>query len=233
MDTTVKRKREELAKYLEILSEEIQVEDEDSKEKYNEYYTPKGTYYVMDEEESTEAVKDDIESCLDDMGISAFTPSFQERIFEKYVEDEGVLEEYCSENMGGYAEDIETETYQTIYANRLIDECVEHGLISTEDINANGEYTGKLNLVETLTDYLVEDVRQGYNSFAEWFRFEFGDDELRELYKNGHLKLDIDGIVAECIEVDGYGHFISHWDGKTIELENFYAYKENEYDERE
>ena len=44
----------------------------------------------------------------------------------------------------------------------------------------------------------------------------------------------MNAIVDKCIELDGYGHFISSWDGDTIELDyGLYAYKQSDRDERE
>jgi hypothetical protein len=228
------KKQKELAKYLEIPIDEIKIEDEDSNDKYNQYYTPEGTFLVMNEEDSREAVKDDIESLMDDIGLDSFTPSFQETIIDKYMDEEW-FKDYCKEDYEAYASDIETEPDRVgegKYDNRLIQECIENHIITDEEINEDGEYTGKKDLIEELSTYLYERVEKDYDSYVAWYKFEFGNDSLTYLIKNNNITFDIEGITDACIEADGYGHFISSWDGETIELDTFYAYKQNEYDER-
>ena len=56
MNSENAKKQKELAKYLEININEIKIENEDSNDKYNQYYTPEGTFLVMNEEDSREAV---------------------------------------------------------------------------------------------------------------------------------------------------------------------------------
>ena len=229
------KKRNELAKYLEIDVNEIEIENEDSTSIYNEYRTSEGTFLVMNEEESRQAVKDDVENLIDDLGIEAFTPSFQETICEKYVDGEW-FKDACREFYESYARDIEDEDDRVgegKYANRLIQECIENNLIKDDEINKSGEYTGKKDLIEELSTYLFEDVENQYDSYAEWYRFDYGTDEFNYIIKNYSVDFDIDGIVEECISMDGYGHFISSWDGETIELDTFYAYKSDDYDARE
>lgn len=227
------KKRKELAEYLEIDENEIQIEDEDSRDIYNEYRTPDGTFLVLNEEDSREAVKNDVESTMDDLGLDAFTPSFQEIIMDKYIDDEW-FKECCKEDYESYATDIEGEPDRVSdYANRLIQECVENGIIREDECNDDGEYTGKKDLIEELANYLFEDVAKEYDSYVEWYKFNFGNDELTYIIKNQNMDFDIDGIVDDCIEMDGYGHFISRWDGKTIELDTYYAYKTDDGDERE
>ena len=131
------KKQKELAKYLEIPIDEIKIENEDSNDKYNQYYTPEGTFLVMNEEDSREAVKDDIESLMDDIGLDSFTPSFQETIIDKYIDDEW-FKDYCKEDYEAYATDIETEPDRVgegKYDNRLIQECIENHIITDEEIN--------------------------------------------------------------------------------------------------
>ena len=217
------KKRAELAKYLQLEENKIIIEDEDSNDKYNEYYCSDGVYVVMTEEESREAVKDDIENCLFDMGLDSFTPQFKETIIKNYIDDSW-FSDVCMEDRQRYAEDIENES-DDYYANRLIAECVDYRLIDTDDIDDSGNYIGNEDLQELLSEYMYKEVEENSDSFASWFDFVYGNDELTYAIKNHSIDYDIDGIADECIEADGYGHFISHWDGETIELDNFYAYK--------
>lgn len=219
-----KKKRKELANYLDIPENQITLKDEDSNDKYNEYFVEDdGTYYVMDEDESREAAYEDIEGCVDDMGLSAFSKDFQERILDNYLEDRW-FEEVCKEDYENYVNDIESENSDT-YANRLVEECIDAGIIDDDEIDEDGEYTGDKDLQEELSEYLYEKVGENYSSYAAWYNWTFGEDEMRWAVKEGYVNLNMDDLVDECIEVDGYGHFISRYDGETIELDKFYAYK--------
>lgn len=233
MTTENEKKRKELAEYLEIDENEIQIEDEDSKDIHNEYKTPNGTFYVLNEEESFRAVKEDVENSMDDLGLEAFTPSFQETICSKYIDDDW-FEECCKKDYHNYASDIAEEPDRiSDYANRLIQECVEHGIIREDECNENGEYTGIKDLIDELANYLIEDVEKHYYSYADWYKDTFGKKDMRDVIKNLCISVDYNGIAQECIEMDGYGHFIAGYDGVTIELDKYYAYLQDTRDERE
>lgn len=219
-----------LADYLSINPEDIQVA------KYGdqlEYRTEEGTFWVLDEDESRQATYDDIENTMDDLGLESFTEEFRDWIIEHALDDEW-FETACEESERSYAEDIQEEPDRQEngkYVNRLVQECVENDLISDKDI-VNGEYTGKEDLVELLTECLVENIRRDYSSFCEWYQKNLGGVDY--LIKHDIISVDMDAIVDKCIELDGYGHFISSWDGDTIELDGgLYAYKQSDRDERE
>ena len=219
-----------LADYLSINPEDIQVA------KYGdqlEYRTEEGTFWVLDEDESRQATYDDIENTMDDLGLESFTEEFRDWIIEHALDDEW-FETACEESERSYAEAIQEEPDRQEngkYANRLIQECIENDLISDNDI-VNGDYVGKEDLVELLTEYIVENIRRDYSSFCEWYQKNLGGVDY--LIKHDIISVDMDAIVDKCIELDGYGHFISSWDGDTIELDGgLFAYKQSDRDERE
>lgn len=217
------RKIRELANYLGIKPEDIQCEN--TYDKYCEYYTEQGTYYVMDEEESREAVKDYIENLILDIGISSFTPEAVDWIKDNAL-DEDWFEEALREHYQFYAYDIQDEEDED-YENRLVRECIEECIISEREV-VNGKYTGKEDLQEMFVEHIMEEIKD----YVDEFRFHFGDDELTHIINTQHV-LDIEAIVDYCIDADGYGHFISLYDGHTIELDSYYAYFIDNKDRRE
>lgn len=224
-----------LADYLDIKESEIQVKEWGYEDWSTEFRTPEGTFWVLNEDEGKKATYADIDNCMDDLGLDAFTPEFVEWILSNAVDDDW-FEDYCREDYEGYASDIadEPDRVSGTYENRLIQECVDAGVIKEEEIDENGRYIGKDDPEELLVDYLVEDVANNYSSYGEWFIQEFGKSEMRELVKNGSISFDMDAIVDECIDVDGIAHFISRYDGREIDLgDGYYAYKQSDYDERE
>ena len=128
----ISEKQNALAKEIGCEPKEIEFN-----EKYGEFRTPDGTFTVMDEEEAKKAHLEYIESVIDDIGIEAFTPSFQEEILKDYTKQDDFekINEEINEN---YAKDIESETVYSTYANRLIDECAEAEIISESDLTEDG-----------------------------------------------------------------------------------------------
>lgn len=230
MTTTNEKKLKELAKYLEISENDIQIENEDSNDKYNRYLTEFGSYYVMDDDESWQAVYDDIESLIDDIGLDAFTPYFQDIIVNDFIDDD-YFDTYCLDDYRDYCADIENESDDE-YGNRLIRESIENGVIDASEV-VDGKYTGLKDLQEDLACAIHEKIGEEYDNYVDWYRFNFGNEGLLALLKyRNYSDLDLNGIVDFCIDTDGYGHSIASYDGNTIELENFYAYLFDNKDER-
>lgn len=222
-----REKKRALADYLEIGPFEIKEEPGHYYGVPADYITPEGTYWVLDENESRQAVYDDIESFIDEVGLyGAFTPNFVSWIEDNALDQEW-FKDWFYEDYISYAEDIEHES-DSEYGNRLNAECIENGVISEDDI-VDGEYTGDEDLYSLLATALVDDIENSSTSFSEEFKFQLGDDSLKQVLKENPDLIDLDAIVDEAIQWDDYGHFISSWDGKTIELDNgLYAYKQDE-----
>ena len=232
LDNIPERKRL-LAEYLGINPKEIQVTSPRWHDWDTEFRTPLGTFWVLNEDEAKEATYADIENCMDDLGLDSFTEGFVDWILDNAVDDDW-FDTCCKEDYENYAADIEGEEDRTGrgYENRLVEECVSNGLISERDI-VDGKYTGKEDLQELLANYLYEDAGNNYGSYAKWYLREFGAKEFNYLIKQGIISIDMDAIVDECIEEDGKAHFIARYDGKEVELDGYYAYKQEDYDERD
>lgn len=223
-----------LADYLEISADNIEFDgDEDNPDyKYEQFYTENGSYYIMTEEEADEAHLEYIENFVEEMGIEGFSLEFQEEIEEEYL-NQDIFEEICNEYYYTYAADIESETYQTTYINRLIDECVDMGIISEDDLDEDGDYKGSIDLVEEISDRLVESVEEDYDgNYAKWLVDQVGHEELRIIINKNPNILDTEAISEACIRYDGYGNNLASWDCRTIEYDDYYLFKQDEYDNR-
>ena len=129
-----------LAQYLNIQESDIQVSDERINP-YTEYKTPDGTYWVMDEEESRQAVYETIENLIDDLGIyDLFTHDFINWIEDNALDQEW-FEAWWFDDYKDYAWNIEGEEDDE-YGNRLNRECIEEKIIREDEI-INGKYIGK------------------------------------------------------------------------------------------
>lgn len=177
-------------------------------------------YFVVDHDEAEELTREYIEETVDEMGLSAFTPRFQDWIINNACKTSW-FEDACKESYDNYVYDIQNEEDEE-YGTSLAAECVENELISQEDFE-DGQYVGDEDLAELLSEYLFDQV----DDYVEWFRDNFGDRDFDEFVSENNL-FDIDHIVNECILVDGIAHFIASYDGEEIELDNdLYAYRVN------
>ena len=119
-----------------------------------------------------------------------------------------------------YVEDIETES-DSKYENRLVAEMVEAGIIDEEEL-AGYEFR-KEDFIDYLTDIQIEEGNGG----LDYYEITFGKEEAMNQIKDNNL-IDYSDTSDEAISVDGIAHFISSYDGNTIELPSGYmAYRTN------
>lgn len=215
-------KRQALANYLEVPLEDV-VDGYD-----DDIFECNGAEYaVLTDSEADEAVVDEIENSIDDLGLEAFTPSFQDWIIENAIDNPSWFEEALQEDMEYYVDNMDEE--------ELINELLERGYLSEDDVHyeeddedmehplINDE--NKLqDARESYTSWLVEDAGDAY----DWYKRNFGENQVRDLIKNGEIGLDCETIADEATSWDGRGHFLSWYDGQEIELEDdLYAYRTN------
>ena len=187
-----------------------------------------GSYLVYTDEEADKAAKDYVSELIDDMGISAFSPEFQNEILtngSEYI-DEDWFEDGQKEYYETYVQDIESEYSK--YANRLIDELVEEGILSEDDLDENGKPNPDIDMDKKKEEYVDHLCNQsGYGSAVDCYIDMFGTDDLSQVAKQ-HGLFDYDAIAEEVIRLDGRGHLLATWDGDELELSNdFYAYKQS------
>lgn len=232
-----KDKAYQLAEYLGIKPNEIEV---DGIDKDALYKTPDGTYQVMTVDEADEAHYEDMVNFLDDCGISGFTEYGQEYILENCMDDSW-FEDAMRECQESYTEDIKYESNDA-YGNRLVAECIEWNIIDDflddfeeseyDDIDEYIEDNFDLDeLAEEYAEALYNDGMDNYGSAYEWYKFDFGEDEANEMASK-YCDIDVQAVSDFCIREDGYGNNLARWDGETIDLPDYYAFKQDNYDER-
>lgn len=193
----------------------------------NTYETEDGEeYLVVDEDEAYGLAKESIESYIDELGISGFTEGFQDWIKMNAL-DADWFEDALRESEEFYVDDIESESSNT-YANRLIEEMVDAGILDESDLDEDGldvnEGVDIYDKKSEYVDYLVENAGDPF----DWYVDNFGEEELDALIKEGTISIDTDAIVDEAIDLDGIAHFIATYDGDEIELDDgWYAYRTN------
>lgn len=215
-----------LAEYLNIDPSEI------SNIYDNEFETPEGDYYVVDEDEARQLARDDIENLFDDLGLESFTESFKDWIIMNALDNDW-FEEAVRESMESYMEDIENEASSMGYENRLIEEMHDHGIIHDDDFEIDED--GEPNLRELKEDIDIDDKKEEFIDLlvenaghpVEYCADNFGWDWVSKAATENNL-IDMDEVVEQCIYEDGIAHFIARYDGDEIELGNgLYAYRTN------
>lgn len=188
-------------------------------------------YLVLDSDEAREAAITSVKDTLDDIGIESFTDDFKEWAYRNAVETDW-FDDALRESKEFYADDIESED-DNEYGTRLIHEMYDEGILEDDDFekDEDGEidYTRVKETVdidskkEDFVDKLVENMGDA----VEWYRSEFGEDELARTVRDNDL-IDADAVAEEAVDWDGVGHFLSYYDGKEIELDDgWYAYRTN------
>lgn len=227
MDT--EKKIELLAKYLEIEPSEIEQSDYD--ENTFEVAGDGDEYLVVDEDTARELAEESVRNIIDDLGISAFAPSFQDWILENALDYD--FEEALRESESSYIEDIELES-SNLFDNRLIEELVEAGILDDEDFEVDED--GEIDYL-TLKDSVDLDAKKEeyldkliYDAGdpQRWYIDNFGIDSVKDLVAGGWATLDEDKIASEVIAEDGIAMQLASYDGEEIDLgEDMFAYRTN------
>ena len=226
-----------LLKFLGLEFTEENIERVDVSSWNGNLYTVDGNseFLVCTDDEADEEHKEGFMNLVDDMGLESFSPNAQKYILENFVEDTPFVD-YYQDDMKSYAEDILNESESpmsiTVYdentgedvevevTNRLFKECLDNGIITESDLEISdiedGEYVGDEDLVELWTEYFDDPTKQGYESGAEWFKFNFGDDYFLK-FAEDHASIDWDEVCEWTKGEDGRGNILSSWDGEENE----------------
>jgi hypothetical protein len=190
----------------------------------NEFYATDGIteYRVFRTED--DAQEKAIEQVREDMEESP--ENFNKEFIMNYIDGGKFFESALNEMNLSYAEDIQSEDDKR-YANRLIAEMVENGIMDEEDALSDN--------AEELADYYMEDfvnlmtenqLDEG-NDGLDYFISNFGEEETYKMVRDNNL-IDIDEASRDAVNYDGIAHFLTYFDGETLYLSNDYvAYRVN------
>lgn len=188
-------------------------------------------YLVLTEDEADDAFYDYEMNLIDDLGIEAFTPSFQERILSEFISDdaEDWFYETFQEFYEDYVYDISAEE-DDVYGTRLVQECYDAGIITDdnfrEDENGDVDYTECLVSEDVLAEQLVSYLVGSIDDYAEEYRFQLGDEAFDTVVRANNF-IDWDAIIEETKELDGRGSMLAGYDGKELEWNDYYIYRTN------
>ena len=169
------------------------------------------------EEKAIEGIREDMEESPENFNQDFLVP---------YIDGGDFFKEALDEMNYSYAEDIASES-DSKYANRLIAELVENGLMDEDDAESgNAEELAdyyKDDFVSLMTDSQLDEGNNGLNYFIS----NFGEEETYQMVRDNNL-IDIDSASRDAVNSDGIAHFLSSYDGETLYLSNDYvAYRVN------
>jgi hypothetical protein len=152
--------------------------------------------------------------------------NFNQDWLKNYIDGRDFFEEALNEMNQGYVDDIESESDRK-YANRLIAELVDNGLMDEEDAESdNAEELAddlKSDYVALLTEGQLDDGNNG----LDYFISNFGETETYKMVMDNNL-IDVDEASQNAVDTDGIGHFLSSYDGETLYLsDDCVAYRIN------
>lgn len=181
-------------------------------------------YLVLDDDEADEAVVNDIENLIDDIGLEAFTNSMKDWIVRNAIDNSEWFDEALEEDMNYYVDDLSDD--------EVVENAIDYGVIDeddayVEDEDGNQEINPDLD-IEDLGEKLVQALVDNEPDAYTWYVDNFGENSVRALIKEGTLTLDYQAIADEVISWDGRGNSLASYDGDEIELDNgLYAYRLN------
>jgi hypothetical protein len=170
------------------------------------------------EEKAIEGVREDMEESPE---------NFNKDFIINYIDGRDYFENALNEMNSSYVEDIQSETNDTKFENRLIDELVEYGLMDKDDAQYDNAEEVADDLKSDYVDLLTEEQLDEGNNGLDYFIRNFGEEETMKMVIDNNL-IDIDEASKEAVNVDGIAHFLSSYDGETLYLNNdFVAYRVN------
>jgi hypothetical protein len=195
----------------------------DSKIKY-EFIASDGDveYRVFHREGDAEQIA--VEQVRDDLQESP--ENFNQDWLMNYIDGRDFFEEQLNDMNLSYVEDIASESDKK-YANRLIAEMVENGILDEDDAQSGNaeelaEYY-KDDYIALLTEGQLDEGMNGLQYFID----NFGENETYGMVVDNNL-IDIDEASQDAVNIDGIAHFLSSYDGETLYLsDDCVAYRTN------
>jgi len=220
---------------VEALAQFLGLDEEEKKdiEADDETLTYDGEeYLVLTDSEADDWFERYQKDLWDDMGIQSFSESFQDWIINNAL-DKSWFEDAMDESNRFYCEDIADERSGE-FDNRLVEECYERGLIDDDDFeededgDVDHEQCKKDN--DDLIELMVEDMNNDYDDPVEWYKDNFGEEDLSKVAIEKNL-VDLDKVIEEVKSLDGRGATLSTYNGEEnsekVNGEWFYIYRTN------
>jgi hypothetical protein len=169
------------------------------------------------EEKAIEGIREDMEESPE---------NFNQDFLVGYIDGKDFFKETLDEMNYSYAEDIASES-DSKYANRLIAELVENGLMDEDDAQSDNAEELADNYKDDFVSLMTDSQLDEGNNGLDYFISNFGEETTYKMVRENNL-IDIDSASRDAVNSDGIAHFLSSYDGETLYLSNDYvAYRVN------
>lgn len=184
-------------------------------------------YTIYTGNEADDALRDDIENIMDDLGLDSFTEDFRQWILENAV-DKSWFDEWLSEDVYNQIYDLRNEDSDE-YIDGFIEELHNLDLISDDELEENEDMRlePKENISEDDLEQRYVDYRSDEDSL-ELYIDTYGLDEVSRMVAEDPSRfIDLDAVRDEIKDWDGYIS-LSRYDGQTIDLDmDLYAFRQD------
>lgn len=204
------------------LSEYFKVKPEEIKNICDNIYEINDKEYLVfdDYDKAYETAIEYCKNTLEDVGIDCVNG------YENFM-DEECLDEMQQEYYIEYCENIKEEESDSIFKNRLIEECYNHSIIFDEDFETDEYDEINYNICLVNEDIMIENYvnylcRQ--ESSIDWIKDLYTMKDIQKYFPNA---FDINEIAEYCVDVDGIANELSSYDGKEIQYKGLYLYRVN------
>ena len=179
-------------------------------------------YRVFKSEDDAElTAEDEVREDMEDM-----PENFNQDFIINYIDGGDFFEDSLNEMNRSYAEAIASES-DSKYANRLIAEMVDNGLLDEDDALSDNADELAEEHIEDLVNLLTEEQMNQGNKGFDYFVDNFGQEETMKMVIKNNL-IDIYKASKDAVQTDGIAHFLSRYDGETLYLSDGYvAYRNN------
>lgn len=207
-------------------------------------FSVEGTEYsVGDEDETQKSAEQYIRDMIDSEGVSVFNQDF----LKSHLDIKGVMEyaqDYYTDDVYNYAEGYFEDSERMLSSKQQEQveiltnkqKRLENSVKQLQNFMEKGNedfYASKISEFEELIDEYTLEILEIRSDPQGEFPDELIDDmietKLREVKADpwdflGNLDLhyeqfiDIDSLIEEAIDMDGYGHFLATYDGEAHEV---------------
>lgn len=186
-------------------------------------------WLFLDDTEADMEAERSIQDLIDDVGVTSING------WENYI-DSDFFDDAMEESNRFYAENIANERSRR-FENRLVEECYDNGLIDDDDFDKQREfgieeetdeidYDNCLLDNDELIDRLVDYMNSRERDSVEWYRSNFGNEQLSEMAIQNNA-VNMDELIHYVIDSNGRGHILSSYDGNEYDFNNIFYYRTN------
>lgn len=190
----------EKEKLREEIQESLEIKDDTAT------FEADGIEYKLIEDEDTaiQMAEEDLKNLVDEEGPEMLSPDFAKEYYYVTEVDQRLI---AVDEADAYIEGMDEEDIvgEADYGDQY------------EKAKEAGDAELMARLVSTAKDHILDDYTKNVKEQLKKDPVSYFEDlgyELKDAVKNGLLTFDTDKAVKEAVRLDGWAHFLSHYDGE-------------------